>query len=216
MPYHCCFPDGTFHVVRTAETGVVAQVGTVATAPTSTASRHVLKLYHATLDDIDTPANALAFLRSIYETERQPEFDRLPRLSGRVLIHIFDLFAMLQSRYESLSYVLQGLSSLSVSKFIVSLNTNKSPPLPPLLQVKPLTDPPRSHPPRIPRCTGGLYRGSIARVWLRPELFLGTSKGGDPHAAREVFHALRGRCSTRFEGDHPRHVSVLDLYKFRF
>ena len=26
---------------------------------------------------------------------------------------------------------------------------------------------------RIPRCPGGLYRGSIARFWLRPELFPG-------------------------------------------
>ena len=31
--------------------------------------------------------------------------------------------------------------------------------------------PPHSPSPRIPRCPGGLYLGSIARVRLRPELF---------------------------------------------
>jgi hypothetical protein len=35
-----------------------------------------LKIYHAALDDIDTPAVDIAFLRSIYETERQDDFDR--------------------------------------------------------------------------------------------------------------------------------------------
>jgi hypothetical protein len=33
--------------------------------------------------------------------------------------------------------------------------------------------PPRSPPSRIHRCRGGLYRGSIAQVWLGPELFPG-------------------------------------------
>ena len=55
---------------------VVAHVGTVATAPTSAESRHALKIYHAALDDLDTPAADIAFLRGVYETERQTDFDR--------------------------------------------------------------------------------------------------------------------------------------------
>ena len=39
--------------------------------------------------------------------------------------------------------------------------------------------PPRSPPSGIPRCPGGLYRGSIAQVWLRHEMFpsIGSSPG---------------------------------------
>ena len=54
----------------------MANVGTVATAPTSVESRHALKIYNAALDDLETPATDIAFLRSIYETERQADFDR--------------------------------------------------------------------------------------------------------------------------------------------
>ncbi len=75
-PHHCRFADGTFRVVRAADTAVVANIGTVATAPTSAESRHALKIYHAALDDLDTPANDIAFLRGVYETERQTDFDR--------------------------------------------------------------------------------------------------------------------------------------------
>jgi len=75
-PHHCRFPDGTFRVVRAADTAVVAHVGTVATAPTSAESRHALKIYHAALDDLDTPATDIAFLRGVFETERQADFDR--------------------------------------------------------------------------------------------------------------------------------------------
>ncbi len=66
----------TPRVVRTADTAVVANVGTVATAPTSAESRHALKIYHAALDDLDTPAEDITFLRGVYETERQTDFDR--------------------------------------------------------------------------------------------------------------------------------------------
>ena len=76
FPQHCRFADGTFRVVRAADTAVVAHVGTVATAPTSAESRHALKIYHAALDDLDTPATDIAFLRGVYETERQADFDR--------------------------------------------------------------------------------------------------------------------------------------------
>ena len=62
--------------VRATDTAVVAHVGTVATAPTSAESRHALKIYHAALDDLDTPATDIAFLRGVYETERQADFDR--------------------------------------------------------------------------------------------------------------------------------------------
>ena len=41
-PHHCRFPDGTFRVVRAADTAVVANVGIVATVPTSAESRHAL------------------------------------------------------------------------------------------------------------------------------------------------------------------------------
>jgi len=51
-------------------------VGTVATAPTSAASRHALLIYHAALDDLDTPAVDIAFLRGVFETERQADVDR--------------------------------------------------------------------------------------------------------------------------------------------
>ena len=72
----CRLPDGTFRLVRTVEANVVANVGTVATDPTSLASRSALQIYRAALDDLDTPAEDIAFLRSIYETERQDDFDR--------------------------------------------------------------------------------------------------------------------------------------------
>jgi hypothetical protein len=75
-PHHCRFADGTFRVVRAADNSVVANVGTVATAPTSAESRHALKIYHAALDDLDTPADDIAFLRGVYETDRQTDFDR--------------------------------------------------------------------------------------------------------------------------------------------
>jgi len=52
------------------------------------------------------------------------------------------------------------------------------------------TPPPRSPPPRIPLCPGDLYRGSIARVWLRPELFPGI--GVLPGSATESHIVNRG------------------------
>jgi hypothetical protein len=42
----------------------------------SAESRHALKICNAAVDDFDTPAADIAFLRSIYETERQADFDR--------------------------------------------------------------------------------------------------------------------------------------------
>ena len=75
-PHPCRFADGTFRVVRAADTAVVAHVGTVAVAPTSAASRQALLIYHAALDDLDTPAADIAFLRGVYETERQTDIDR--------------------------------------------------------------------------------------------------------------------------------------------
>ena len=45
-------------------------------SPPSAESRHALKIYNAALDDLETPATDIAFLRSIYETERQADFDR--------------------------------------------------------------------------------------------------------------------------------------------
>jgi hypothetical protein len=63
-------------VVLAASAGVVAQEGTDATSPTSLASRRALKIDHAALDDLDTPAVDIAFLSSFYETERQDDFDR--------------------------------------------------------------------------------------------------------------------------------------------
>ena len=73
---HCKLPDGTFCVVRARETDAAANVGTVATAPTSSESRHALQVYHAAVDDLETSAEDIAFLRSIFETERQADFDR--------------------------------------------------------------------------------------------------------------------------------------------
>jgi len=70
-PIHCKLPDGTFRVVRARDTDAAANVGTAATAPTSLESRHALRIYNAAVDDFDTPAADIAFLRSIYETERQ-------------------------------------------------------------------------------------------------------------------------------------------------
>jgi hypothetical protein len=55
-PHHCRLPDGTFRLVRTVEANAVANVGTVATAPTSLASRSAPQIYRAALDDLDTPA----------------------------------------------------------------------------------------------------------------------------------------------------------------
>jgi hypothetical protein len=75
-PIHCKLPDGTFRVVRARETDAAANVGTAATAPTSSESRHALRIYNADVDDFDTPAADIAFLRSIYETKRQADFDR--------------------------------------------------------------------------------------------------------------------------------------------
>jgi hypothetical protein len=75
-PFHCKLPDGTFRVVRARETDAAANVGTVATAPTSSESRHALQVYHAAVDDLETSAADIAFLRSIFETERQADFDR--------------------------------------------------------------------------------------------------------------------------------------------
>jgi hypothetical protein len=75
-PHHCRFPDGTFRVVRAADTAVVAHVGTVAAAPTSAKSRQALLIYHAALDDLDTPAADIAFLRQVFEAERQADVDR--------------------------------------------------------------------------------------------------------------------------------------------
>jgi hypothetical protein len=75
-PHHCRFADGTFRVVRAADTAVVAHVGTVAVAPTSAASRQALLIYHAALDDLDTPAVDIAFLRGVFEAERQADVDR--------------------------------------------------------------------------------------------------------------------------------------------
>jgi hypothetical protein len=74
-PIHCKLPDGTFRVVRARETDAAADFGTAATAPTSSESRHALRIYNAAIDDFDTPTAAIAFLRSIYETERQADFD---------------------------------------------------------------------------------------------------------------------------------------------
>jgi hypothetical protein len=58
------------------DTDAAANVGTVATAPTSSESRHALQVYHAAVDDLETSAADIAFLRSIFETERQADFDR--------------------------------------------------------------------------------------------------------------------------------------------
>jgi hypothetical protein len=65
-----------FVVRASADTGVVACVGTVATAPTSAESRDALRIYHAAIHDLTTPAEDIAFLRRVYETERQADFDR--------------------------------------------------------------------------------------------------------------------------------------------
>ena len=62
--------------MRARETDAAANVGTAATAPTSSESRHALRIYNADVDDFDTPAADIAFLRSIYETKRQADFDR--------------------------------------------------------------------------------------------------------------------------------------------
>ena len=60
--------------MRARETDAAANVGTVATAPTSSESRHALQVYHAAVDDLETSAADIAFLRSIFETERQADF----------------------------------------------------------------------------------------------------------------------------------------------
>jgi hypothetical protein len=39
-------------------------------------SRHALRIYNAAVDDLETSAEDIAFLRSIFETERQADFDR--------------------------------------------------------------------------------------------------------------------------------------------
>ena len=73
---HCKLPDGTFRVVRAWETDAAANVGMVATALTSSVFRHALRIYNAAVDDLETSAADIAFLRSVYETERQADFDR--------------------------------------------------------------------------------------------------------------------------------------------
>ena len=55
---------------------VVVKVGIVATAPTSLASRRALKIYHAALEGYRHSCCRHCVLRSIYETERQDDFDR--------------------------------------------------------------------------------------------------------------------------------------------
>ncbi len=75
-PFHCKLPDGTFRLVRVRENDAASNVGTVATAPTSSDSRHALGVYKAALDDLETPDEDIKFLRSIFETERQADFDR--------------------------------------------------------------------------------------------------------------------------------------------
>ena len=62
--------------MRARETDAAANVGTVATAPTSSESRHAIQVYHAAVDDLETSAADITFLRSIFETERQADFDR--------------------------------------------------------------------------------------------------------------------------------------------
>jgi hypothetical protein len=76
---HCKLPDGTFRVVRARawETDAAANVGMVATALTSSVFRHALRIYNAAVDDLETSAADIAFLRSVYETERQADFDRV-------------------------------------------------------------------------------------------------------------------------------------------
>ena len=73
---HCKLPDGTFRLVRAQVTDPAANVGAVATALTSSAFRHALRIYNAAVDDLETSATDIAFLRSVYETERQADFDR--------------------------------------------------------------------------------------------------------------------------------------------
>ena len=71
------------------------------------------------------------------------------------------------------------------------------------------TPPPHSPPSRIPR-PGGLYRGSIPRVWLRPELSLAVGPGvpgPGPQAATVCvcvcFYVL---CTRHWEGDSGGHL----------
>ncbi len=67
MPSSLKHLDGTFRVVHaSADTDVVACAGTVATAPTSAESRDALRIYHAAIHDLTTPAEdiAAAFLTS--------------------------------------------------------------------------------------------------------------------------------------------------------
>ena len=54
-------------------TDPAANVGAVATALTSSAFRHALRIYNAAVDDLETSATDIAFLRSVYETERQAD-----------------------------------------------------------------------------------------------------------------------------------------------
>ena len=62
--------------MRAQVTDPAANVGAVATALTSSAFRHALRIYNAAVDDLETSATDIAFLRSVYETERQADFDR--------------------------------------------------------------------------------------------------------------------------------------------
>ena len=86
----------------------MAHVGTVATAPTSAESRHALKIYHAALDDLDTPADDIAFLRGVYETERQADFDRANPVAyaARTGAPYHDLTTMTDSHSLSVSVYL--------------------------------------------------------------------------------------------------------------
>ena len=54
---------------------MIMMIPTLQTRRTSD-SRHVLRIYNAAVDDLETSAEDIAFLRSIFETERQADFDR--------------------------------------------------------------------------------------------------------------------------------------------
>ena len=54
---------------------MIMMIPTLQTRRTSD-SRHALRIYNAAVDDLETSAEDIAFLRSIFETERQADFDR--------------------------------------------------------------------------------------------------------------------------------------------
>ena len=62
--------------LKTPPSGGSYSVELVQLPPTSSDSRHALGVYKAALDDLETPAEDIKFLRSIFETERQADFDR--------------------------------------------------------------------------------------------------------------------------------------------